>query len=268
MEFTSEQKEIYKTLTPENKKAFREAVAAGDLSTVARLSAGDLLPDEKRKQGRPARGMYDADIKKRSEYKKQFSAIVQPTNFNTEIVPEAGAADLDQIKNFADLYQLTIDTVCARFFADNPQLIKKHPSIWYNKLLMDIKKDLPKLDYINVDRVAVAWEAFKILMYNIGLFPTMEAFHNLTGLYLDRFLRALNPAAVDFYKNMRADCKAAMTDQVNINPVTQVNKLFILKSVYGFSEAGPVSSGDDIGRAVRNIDDIPLFEIDDKNKNN
>jgi hypothetical protein len=56
-----------------------------------------------------------------------------------------------------------------------------------------------------------------------------------------------------------------MLSQVSYNPLTQVNKLFLLKAVYGYSENNG-SAQQITEKKTKNINDIPLFSIEDKQK--
>ena len=263
MDMTPEQKKVYKTLPPEARRDFREAVELDDLTTIARYM--QPLGDEKRGRGRPDLDLTSSKEILRCKQGKQLRAVKSINGFNKEIVGD-GAGLPDDINNFRDLYQLTIDDVKSRFFIDNEYVINKHPYVWYNRLLMALKKELPRVTIDQPQRVAVAWDAFKGLMYDIGLFPTYEAFQNLTGIYKEQVSKQLSPDWVQLSQKMFADCKASMLDQVNINPATQINKIFILKSVYGYTEAGP-AAGPIEAKKVRNIDDMPLFSLEDKQDN-
>lgn len=259
MDMTPEYKRIYKTLPPDKKKEFREAIELEDLTTIAKYTG----PIEKIREaaGRPNYNLTPAKNAQRLKTGNIFRDIEQKDVFNNEIITQAGAGELDQVANFKDLYQITIDQVKAQFFIDNEYVLNKHPSIWYNRLLMALKKELPRVTYKEPDKVRAAWEAFKNLMYEIGLFPTLEAFQNLTDLYAYTLKEGSSPEALNLIKNIKEECRRAMVDQVNTTPLTQINKIFILKSVYGYNENG-AADRPEVEHTTRNINELPFFNDD------
>ena len=268
----SDIKKIYDTLPAADRAAIRKALQENDLITInayKRAAAGSVVPDdipqketikEKRPQGRPALGLREKHIKQHNEDIKQLRTL---NNINevVEAGPEAG--DLDQFKND---YNQIINNVCNDFYLMHEDLVKKTPVFWYNSLFYEIKKELPSISYKDPDRVAVAWDCFTGLMFKIGLFPTMEAFTALTGVYKYQLEKMLSPEYIQLKTKIYNDCKDHMIAQVGYNPMTQVNKMFLLKSVYGLNEGSPaqVVQADSNNK---NIDDIPVFLIDDKSEN-
>lgn len=263
MEMKPEHKKIYKNLNAEQRREFREAIELDDKPTIAKYTY--IPPEGDRERGRPNLGLTDDNKQAIYEKNKAFRRIEQKEDFNPEIVGAAGA-DLDQIQNFKDLYQMTIDQVKANFFIENEFVLNKHPSIWYNRLLMALKKELPRITIKEPERAGAAWECFKGLMYDISLFPTREAFQNLTDLYIYEVNRQVSPEWVAIKTKMIQDCEMAMRDQVNTTPLTQVNKLFILKAIYGYSENGP-QKDNEIERKARNINELPFFGGADPDEN-
>lgn len=267
----SEIKKIYDILPAADRAAIRKALLENDLITInayKRAAAGSLVPDdipqketikEKRPQGRPALGLRKKHINEGLEARKQLRTL---NNINNDM-EAAGAGDLNQFKND---YNQIINNVCNDFYLMHEDLVKKTPVFWYNSLLYEIKKELPSISYKDPDRVAVAWDCFTGLMFKIGLFPTMEAFTALTGVYKYQLEKMLTPEYVQLKTKIYNDCKDHMIAQVGYNPMTQVNKMFLLKSVYGLSEGSPaqVVQADSNNK---NIDDIPTFLIDDKSEN-
>lgn len=264
-------KQIYSSLSKNDKKALRAAVLEGDLITInsykrmAAAAAGPALPDvkktpEKRTVGRPDMGLTDKHKKEYYSELKQFRTL---NNNNNNDVIESRPDDLEA---FAAAYNNIIENCCNDFYINHVDLVKKTPVFWYNSLLYEIKKQLPKIDYKDVPRVAVAWEAFTALIYKIGLFPTMEAFTALTGIYKFNLEKLLTPEAIDLKQKIYNDCKDNMLAQVGYNPMTQVNKMFLLKSVYGLSEGSPAQVVQE-DKKSRDFNDLPLFAITEKDEN-
>lgn len=259
-------KKVYDGLSPLDRKAFREAIETNNhIAISSYMAASEIkkdienIPEKKPGRGRPhvASNVHCAALQ--NETYKQLRTTKNTT-------PGAAADDLD-INEFIDLYNDTIDRVCVEFYEDHPDMVKKSPFMWYNNLLLELKKQLPIISIKDPERVAAAWEAFKALMYKIGLFPMMEAFTNLTGIYKETLYNQLNPAYISIREKIFRDCRDNMISQVGYNPMTQVNKLFLLKSVYGFREdQTPQHINQD--NTKKNIDDIPIFSIEDKQENN
>lgn len=255
-------KQVYAQLSGPDKKAFRAALENDDLITVTAYlrAAGvkrDLVPlpeGEKRGRGRPELVEHNKQI-----YNAENRQLRNTKNVDNS--PEAGA-DME-ILDFSDLYTEIINSTCEGFYNNHPDIIKRPPYMWVNTLLLECKKQLPVIDIKDAQRVGVAWDAFKALMYKIGLFPMMEAFTNMTGIYKQSLAAVLTPEHDLLRQKIFDDCRDNMLSQVGYNTNTQINKIFLLKSVYGFNESGPAH---DLAAAktTKKIDDIPLFSIEDK----
>ena len=265
-------KSVYAQLSAADKKAFRRALAADDFITITAYmrAAGvkrelapcdDLQEGKKRGRGRPelAPGAHSKqDINKSN---KQFR-----NTKNISALDDPGGVPELSIEQFRDLYHETITAVCEQFYNEHPDIIKRPPFMWVNSLLLECKKQLPIIDIKDAQRVAVAWEAFTDLIYKVGLFPTMEAFTNLTGIYKETLNKQLTPEHEELRQKIFSDCRDNMLSQVSYNPMTQVNKLFLLKAVYGYSENG--GARDLVAeKKTKKVNDIPLFSIEDKNEN-
>lgn len=258
-------KKVYAQLSALDKKAFRRAVQEGDKITITSyLRAAGVRPDLlESKEGKKERGRPALVPAQRSKQiiEDEYKQLRTTKNIDT---PEAGA-DLSA-EEFAVLYNDIISSVAQKFYDEHPDIIKRPAFMWVNSLLLECKKQLPIIDIYNADRVGVAWEAFKSLMYKIGLFPMMEAFTNLTGIYKETLSHILTPEHEAIRKKIFSDCRDNMLSQVGYNPMTQVNKLFLLKAVYGYSENSG-GAAQITEKRTKKIDDIPLFSIEDNQKN-
>lgn len=255
--------DVYNQLSINDKKAFRAALASGDLVTVGAycrsfkpLEAPVINEDSRRGVGRPDMGLTMEGIKAKQAARLQCNSLNNSNDVIEytpgDIVPAASLED------FKKEYETIINDVCSDFYNLHDDLVKKSPFIWVNSLLYDLKKHLPLISVKDAARVGVAWDLFSGLMFKVGLFPTMEAFTNLTGIYKQQLFKELTPAHVELKNRIYNDCRNNMVNQVSYNPMTQVNKMFLLKSVYGFKE----SAGGDLvqdDKKTLNVDDIPLF---------
>ena len=253
-------KKIYDDLSSKDRAAFRAALASGDRVTInSYLAAAGLpknlldIPDKKPGRGRPQVLPHEhCDVLVHDKH-KQFTATKSAAGRRDDLSPE----------DFARLYDDIITQVCDDFYNNHPDIVKKVPVLWFNSLLLELKKQLPTIDIHDAQRVSVAWEAFTGLMYKIGLFPTMESFTCLTGIYRQSLNNMLTPEHIALKEKIFNDCRENMVAQVAYNPMTQVNKLFLLKSVYGFRE-DQAQQQQTTENKTKNINDIPLFSREDK----
>ena len=222
----------------------------------------------KRERGRPNKGQTILCDKKRHESGSLIRNIKQPDNFKPELVESVAGEviDVKDIKQYLELYQLTIDSVKEQYFADHPDNIKRPPHEWFSQLLYVCKDNLPRIDKNDIKAVAGVWEIYCRLMTSIKLFPTREAFTNLTGVYKEDIDKKLTPEWMALARKMRNDCESGLVNQVAYNNNTQINKLFLLKSVYGYKEADTQKTIE-VNHNIKKIDDIPLFGIPDKTEN-
>lgn len=258
-------RQVYAGLSALDKKAFRQALKDHDKITITSyMRAAGVKPDLlENKEGKKDRGRPEI-VPEQTNKNIHWAECRQLRNTKNIDSPDAGA-ELN-INDFATLYNDIIDHVCESFFDNHPDIIKRPAFMWVNSLLLDCKKQLPIIDIYDAQRVAVAWEAFKSLMYKIGLFPMMEAFTNLTGIYKQALNQILTPEHEAIKQKIFDDCRDNMLSQVGYNPMTQVNKLFLLKAVYGYSEnSGGVQQITE--KKNKKINDIPLFSIEDKSEN-
>ena len=183
------------------------------------------------------------------------------TNQTEELPP----ADLRTGEDVQKEYERIAVQQLSIFREQYPDKMKKPPCTWFNALLLRIKKNAIPLDRNNPDQIRGAWEFFKQLAYECEIFPTIEAFSNLTGIYREDLRRRGSKGFFDLNLTLYRDSKNAILDQVATNPYTQINKIFLLKSVYGYTENNTQKNEQQIDQ-VPDIDDIPLFGLEDKNK--
>ena len=175
-----------------------------------------------------------------NEIRKKANAVIQPERFtNAEIIEKDTSEVLGyDDTTYIDLYKLTSESVFEEFIANNPEGIKHPLNTWFFYLLITIKKQVPKLDKKNYIRVSGVWDIYKDICYKCGGYPFYEGFIELTSIYksdLDKYAE-LSPEYMALAKKIREECEAAMVAQVASNPYTQVNKMFLLKTMYGYKE--------------------------------
>ena len=232
------------------------------LINESKPAAGD---QQQKRHGRKNKGLTDLHAaeyneKRRNEF-KTFTSIKQPETFPGVVEAVAGdVVNLDSIDQFAELYNLTCESVLDQFAADNPELVKKHPYNWYKQLLMQLKKNTPKITADDIEKCCVVWEALKGLLNTIGLFITYESFYLLTGI--DKRLlqnrEKLSPAYTDFLQKIYNDCKNALQNEIYISPYNSVNKIYMNKAVYGVVEKTEPKTIE-VNHNIRTYNNLPMF---------
>lgn len=253
-------KQVYDLLSINDKKAFRAALASGDLVTVGaycRSFAPDNIQSFKGVKGSAGRPDMGLTVEHKKQKNKELKEIRSVKNDIIEFAP-GDLVPEGSIKEFKDHYRTIINNACQDFYINHEDLVKKSPFMWVNSLLYEIKKQLPAISVKDAQRVGVAWDCYKELIYKVGLYPMIESFTTLTDIYKDQLYKELTPEHAALRQKIYNDCRDNMVSQVGYNPMTQVNKMFLLKSVYGFKEsaAGDLVQDD---KKQLNVDDIPLF---------
>lgn len=198
---------------------------------------------EGERRGRPNKGITE---KSRKEYieeyardKKTFRHIEQPQKFSPEIVEKVKGEVIneDSIEEFKELYKLTCDSILEDFKNNNEELVKKHPYNWYKPLLIQIKRNVPKITADDVEKLGAVWDILAEFLLSIGLYPTFEIFQYMTSVYKyqleDR--QRLNPKYIELLKKIKIDSENALISEIATNPYNQTNKIFLAK-VHGIIE--------------------------------
>ncbi len=215
---------------------------------------------KKETKGRKNRGQ---TLNNYEEYKKDlrvFRHTEQPGEFNSELIERVtGEVIEDNKENFKELYKLTCDSILEQFLADNEELVKKHPYNWYKRLLIQLKKNTPKIYPDEIDKCVIVWDALKELLNTIGLYITYEAFEMLTNIYKyqlkDR--QKLSPKYSEFLKKIEIDSNTALIGELSYNPYNQTNKIFLAK-VHGIIEKTEPKQIE-VHHDIRNYNNLPMF---------
>lgn len=254
----------------------RRGVCASPFFEVLNMDFDDLINDciedsqeppreGKRGAGRPNRGLSEICTKKRHEISKTLRTVTPPETFSPELVERVAGevVDIKDVDQFLELYELTIESVKEQYFIEHPDNLKRPPHEWYAQLLYVCRDNLPQVDKNDITAVGGVWDIFCRLMSSIKLFPTREAFTNLTGIYKQTIDKRLSSEWVALCQKMTHDCESGLVNQVAFNTNTQINKLFLLKSVYGYREADTQKTIE-VNHTIKKVDDIPLFGIENK----
>ena len=202
--------------------------------------------------------------------KKIIQEIKREKNADTFLLVENSPPDVVQNNDlYIECLNETIQAVKLQFFAENPDLIKKHPSIWFRFLCNTIKKNIPRIDFNNFDLLSSMWDIYADLCMDIGINRTIQNFEIFTGFSYDlteKLQKSSSPTAILLTKKIYAQCKHDIVGGLSSSFGSSPNQMFIAKAVYGLTENTVVThvsrSDNDIS-----INDLPLF-IENKSENN
>ncbi len=243
-----------------------------DIDNIISGAVGDLLQDQQPEikknetRGRKNRGLTDKHYEQnKADMRKEYKAFKNTKNAETFEVVERVRGEVvtpENIEEFKALYSITADTVLNSFIDENLELVKKHPYFWYKKLLLEIKKNVPKLDIDNIDKCLAVWEWLCDLLYSLGLYPTFQAFKLLTGIndYQLNKRKDLSPKYVEFLKKINTDYNDGLIMELAYNPYNQTNKIFLAK-VQGFIEKTEPKTIE-VNHNIRNYDSLPMYKGD------
>ena len=241
-----------------------------DIQENSPAASGDV-PKKKSNAGRKNRGLtekhYEEYKREKREVYQAFYNMKQSDSFNPDIIERVAGEIINEndIDQFKELYAASCYTALEEFKQNNPELIKQHPHKWYKRVFLDIKKNTPKIDIEDIDKLAAAWEVLSGLLYEIGLYPTAEMFYYTLGLY-DYQLKnrvELNSKYADLLQKIRDDNITGLKNELAFDPFTQTNKIFLAKVAGIVEQTEPKQI--EVNHNIRNINDIPTFGmIDDK----
>lgn len=206
------------------------------------------------KLGRPLK-----DEKPRKEVVQELK---KDKNADTFLLVQNSPPD---VVNNTDLYienlKFTVNQVKSDFFDEYPDLIKKHPSIWFRHLCNTIKKNCPKFDFDNIQLMSAVWDIYSDLCISIGINRTIENFEIFTGFSYDfgeKIRKESSPEAVLLTKKIYKQCRSDLVGGLSTSFGSSPNQMFIAKAVYGLTE-NTVITHVSAAAETKNIDDIPLF---------
>lgn len=205
------------------------------------------------KLGRP-----NKDITRKSEV-REFKKQKNPDTF---LLVENSPPDvINNNELYLENLKNTVFQVESEFFAENPDLIKKHPSIWFRKLVNQIKLNIPRIDFYNFELLEAIWDLYSYICLDIGINRTIENFEIFTGFNYnipEKLAQQSSPTAIELSKKIYRQCRSDLVGGLSTSFGSSPNQMFIAKAVYGLTE-NTVITHVSAAAETKNIDDIPLF---------
>lgn len=168
--------------------------------------------------------------------------------------------NIDDLKEFKELYQTTCNDILTEFIANNEELAKKHPNIWYKRLLIEIRKNTPKVNADDLNKLIIIWDCLRDLLNYIGLYMTYEVFRKVTDIEkkLLENRTELSPEYNDFLQKIYNDCKDDLQTEIYYSPLNSVNKIYLNKAVYGVVEKTEQKTIE-VNHNIRNYNNLPIL---------
>lgn len=214
-----------------------------------------LARSDQTKKGRKNQGLTDIH---RNEYnalkKEEYRTFKSIPHYDAEIV------NIEDLNQFKELYQTTCTDVLINFSTNNEELVKKHPNMWYKRLLLDLKRNTPKLSIDNIDKLIIVWDCMRDLLNYIGLYMTYEVFRKVTDIEKKSLesRTELSPKYNDFLQKIYNDCKDDLQAEIYYSPLNSVNKIYLNKSVYGVIEKTEQKTIE-VNHNIRNYNNLPIL---------
>ena len=214
-----------------------------DISTENTEKSQDQNKKSVKKRGRKNQGLTELHKREYNERRAKRKTEIRQTqnaiSFNDSIIErvQADVVNDSDIENFRELYMLTCSDILERFKNENPELVKKHPYTWFKNLLIELKKNVPSVSYMDIDKLFVVWDALAYVLKSIGLYPTYETFQDFTKIYDYQLKKQeeLNPKYRELMQKIINERNNALLTELAFNPYNQTNKIFLAK-VNGFVE--------------------------------
>ncbi len=166
----------------------------------------------------------------------------------------------DDLIQFKELYQTTCTDILTEFIANNEELAKKHPNMWYKRLLIEIRRNTPKVNADDLNKLIIIWDCLRDLLNYIGLYMTYEVFRKVTDIEkkLLENRTELSPKYNDFLQKIYNDCKDDLQAEIYYSPLNSVNKIYLNKSVYGVIEKTEQKTIE-VNHNIRNYNNLPIL---------
>ena len=218
-------------------------------------------------RGRPtnaSRGK--AEVKERI---KENYAIKNASEFPQEIIEKVrgevvGEEDETQLQ--LEMYRETAFAVRDKFIIDNPERIKKQISSWNIDLYIHIKKAIPKPDYSNIQLLDGLYSIYEDICASVGAVASIYGFSFFSGIPCATLMdwknaRWLTPEHTAIAQKWDKATTGTLFDKLYNGSNNTIGTIFGLKQ-RGYIEGQYVER--ETSKNVRNVDDIPTFEIEDK----
>lgn len=220
-------------------------------------------------RGRKNRGLTEKHRIEDNEFRRTLLNMSSPDNFNNDVIEHVNGeiiTDGDLIQ-FKELYHLTCVSILDKFREDHPELVTKHPYMWYKKLLIDLKKAVPAVNYKELDKLIIVWDCLTWLMNEIGLYITFETFSLFTHVYSYQLenMEELSPKYRAFRQKINNERDNALVNEISYNPYNSTNKIFLAKCHGIIEKTEPKQI--EVHHDIRNYGNLPMFAENSENQN-
>lgn len=219
-----------------------------------------------KKRGRPV-----GSFKEGPTYQEKFLAALREKNapaFPEKITGEilTGDKNINDLDTKKELYLVTIQTICSNFMENNPELVKTPLKNWINKLYVEIKHNIPKIDYkTDIELLSYVFDIYCDMCFSIGGTPTINGFCIMVGLPWYRFKewtqkkQQLSPSHNEFLKKALYNTENNLVNGLVNSSGANTNTMFLLNTVYGYDKKTTVEH---VTTSIdhKTIDDIPLLD--------
>lgn len=234
-----------------------------DIESIANSAVNSIFASDHEqkteKRGRKNRGLTDSHYEEKKRMYREFNHVKQGDNFSIEKI-DGEVVVGDDIENFKELYRLTCFDCLERFQNDNSALAQKAPFIWYKRVLLDIKKNTPRITYKDIEKCGAVWDVLTELLDYIGLYITYETFEKVTSVYRYQIekMAVSSPKHKDFLQKINIERDSALLNELQYNPYNQTNKIFIAKSHGIVEKTEPKTI--EVNHNIRNYDSLPMYK--------
>lgn len=217
-------------------------------------------PQKKETRGRKNRGLTELHAKEKNKFCVDIRNTPQQLTFDNIEHLNGEVINNDDINQFAELYFLTCQSVLDQFISNNPELKPQQNYIWYKRLLIELKKHCPLVTYKELDKLYIVWDCLTWLMDTIGLYITKETFLLFTKTYDYQYrkMEEVNPAYIEFTQKINNARDNALLNELQYNPYTQTNKMFVAK-VHGIIEKTEPKQIE-VHHDIRDFSSLPMFK--------
>ena len=224
-------------------------------------------PEKTEKKSRSINGYSKTGAKlgrpnKEISTKKYITELKRQKNADNFLLVENSPPD---VINNNDIYINnlieTVEIIKSEFFADNPDLIKKHPSVWFRNLCNQIKKNIPKIDFNNIQLLSAIWDIYADLCLSVGINRTIQNFEIFTGFsysLIKKLQKESSPERIELLKKIHDQSEGDIIGGLSSSFGSSPNQMFIAKAVYGLTE-NTVVTHVSAASETKKVDDIPLF---------
>ena len=223
-------------------------------------------PSKQETRGRKNRGATKEHYEELKESYREFRRVPQNDSFNNDIVERVSGEIIepDDVETFKELYRLTCYSVLEDFQKENEELCKKGAYMWYKRVLIKIKANVPKITADDIEKAWAVWDVLKEFLEYIGLYITYETFENVTSIYKyqleDR--QKLSARYGEFLKKINIERDSALLNELQYNPYNQTNKMFIAK-VHGIIEKTEPKTIE-VNHHIENFESISAYRLTEK----